>query len=166
MKTPHRKGTARAVLTVALHAGWSFGLLAGFAARADGPSERAAPDPTYVQECGACHTAFPPGMLPAASWQRLMGDLQRHYGSDASIDPAAQARLSAWLASNAGTYRRVSEPPPEDRLTRSAWFVRKHRELQPEVWKRKAVGSPARCEACHGDAAKWNFDEHAVRIPK
>ncbi|NML15911.1 hypothetical protein [Azohydromonas caseinilytica] len=26
--------------------------------------------PAYRQECGSCHVAYPPGMLPAASWQR------------------------------------------------------------------------------------------------
>ena len=27
--------------------------------------------PKYQQECAACHVAYPPGMLPADSWQRL-----------------------------------------------------------------------------------------------
>ena len=36
--------------------------------------------PKYQQECAACHTAYPPGLLPAASWQRLMGGLGKHFG--------------------------------------------------------------------------------------
>ena len=53
--------------------------------------ERGAPQPllpTYRQECSACHLAYPPGMLPAASWQRLLSGLPRHFGTDASLDPA------------------------------------------------------------------------------
>ena len=44
--------------------------------------------PRYQQECAACHVAFPPGMLPADSWRRLMNDLPRHFGTDASLDAA------------------------------------------------------------------------------
>ena len=53
--------------------------------------------PKYRQECSACHVAYPPGMLPAASWQRVMGNLQNHYGTDASLDAATIQELSGWL---------------------------------------------------------------------
>src|SRR3989344_6200999 len=42
----------------------------------------------YTQECAACHTAYPPGLLPAASWNRVMTGLAQHYGTDASLDAA------------------------------------------------------------------------------
>ncbi|MDA0190801.1 MAG: hypothetical protein OSW77_10870, partial [Proteobacteria bacterium] len=29
-------------------------------------------DPQVVEECGSCHLAFAPSMLPAASWTRMM----------------------------------------------------------------------------------------------
>ena len=44
--------------------------------------------PAYRQECASCHTAYPPGMLPAASWQRIMTGLDKHYGTDAALDAA------------------------------------------------------------------------------
>ena len=59
--------------------------------------------PKYQQECAACHAAFPPGMLPASSWRRVMDNLKQHYGTDASLDAAATAELSGWLVANAGT---------------------------------------------------------------
>jgi hypothetical protein len=34
----------------------------------------------HREECAACHSAYPPGMLPAASWQRVMANLPRHFG--------------------------------------------------------------------------------------
>lgn len=142
------------------------GLLA--AARADDDHRpRPAPAlPKYTQECGSCHVAYPPGLLPAASWRRMMSGLNRHYGTDASLDAANTAELGAWLAANAGTHRRVREAPPDDRITRSAWFTRKHDEVAPAVWKSPAVQSPANCTACHPQAARGDFDEHAVRIPR
>jgi signal transduction histidine kinase len=33
--------------------------------------------PKYQQECAACHIAYPAGMLPAASWKRLMNNLPK-----------------------------------------------------------------------------------------
>ena len=57
-------------------------------------------------------------------------------------------------------------PPPEDRITRSAWFVREHREVDAATWKRKAVGSAANCAACHANAAQGSFSEREIRIPQ
>ena len=126
------------------------------------------PLPKYTQECAACHLAYPAGMLPAASWQRLMGSLDKHYGTDASLDDASAKEISAWLQAHAGTYKRVNEEPLQDRITKSAWFLRKHRdgEVPAGVWKRASVGSAANCAACHTNAAKGNFNEDDVRIPK
>lgn len=120
----------------------------------------------YKLECAACHMAYPPGMLPAASWQRIMSGLERHYGTDASLEPAQVKQISVWLKSNAGTYKRVNEEPPEDRITRSAWFARKHREVEAAVWKRASIKSAAQCAACHTQAEQGNFNEHQVRIPR
>jgi hypothetical protein len=121
--------------------------------------------PIYKQECAACHMAYPPGLLPAKSWVRIMGGLDKHYGSDASLDPAAVQQISRWLQLEAGTYKRVAEAPPEDRITRSAWFVSKHRKLDPQVWKHASVKSAANCAACHTGADRGDFDDDGVKMP-
>lgn len=121
--------------------------------------------PAYQQECAACHTAYPPGMLPAASWRSIMKGLGKHYGSDASLDAATVAQLNTWLQAHAGTYKRVAEVPPQDRITRSAWFERKHREVHPSVWKLPSVKSPANCAACHTGADRGVFDDDQLRWP-
>jgi hypothetical protein len=107
-------------------------------------------------------------MLPAASWKRIMGHLGKHFGTDASLDDSPARSIGVWLAANAGTYRRVSVEPPQDRITQSVWFLHQHREgeVPVNVWKRASVGSPANCAACHGGASQGNFNEHEVRIPK
>ncbi len=123
----------------------------------------------YRTECGACHIAYAPGLLPAASWRSLMSNLSRHYGSDASLDVGVAAELSAWLQANAGgarQARRESSPPAEDRITRSTWFVREHREIGADVWRRGAVGSASNCAACHANAALGRFSEREVRVPR
>ena len=155
-----RRGLAGIVLALALAS------VAIAPARADSRLGPATPLPAYGQECGACHLAYPPGLLPAASWQTLMNGLARHFGSDASIDGPAAREISGWLTSHAGTGKRALERPPDDRITRAAWFTRKHREIATATWSRPAIRSSGNCAACHRDAAQGDFDEHAIGIPK
>lgn len=125
--------------------------------------------PKYQQECAACHLAYPPGLLPAASWQRLMGGLPQHFGTDASLDAAAVKEIGQWLQAHAADTRRSragAVAPPEDRITRSAWFQREHREIVPATWARPAIKSAANCAACHTRAEQGDFDERTLRIPR
>ena len=145
-------------------AAW-LALFAAGAAHAD-RSYAVAPLAKHQQECGSCHVAYPPGLLPAASWQRIMGNLDKHFGTDASLDAASTQEIGAWLKAHAGTDRRTGVEPPQDRISKSSWFVRKHDEVATSTWKRASIGSAANCSACHADAAKGDFNEHAVRIPK
>jgi mono/diheme cytochrome c family protein len=118
--------------------------------------------PKYQQECSACHMAYPPRMLPAASWQRLMAHLPQHFGTDASMDPRTVAELTTWLTANAGS----SVAPPQDRITTSRWFTHEHDEVPRATWQRPAIKSASNCAACHAQAEQGVFDEHDVRIPR
>lgn len=149
---------------VALGLGLGLGLC--LPAYADSDSVRVRPLPLYQQECAACHIAYPAGMLPAASWQRMMGTLTQHYGTDASLDAASVRAISQWLQSNAASYKRVREEPPQDRITRSAWFTRKHRKIDAAVWQLASVKSPANCLACHSGAERGNYQESGLKYPQ
>jgi Dihaem cytochrome c len=122
--------------------------------------------PQYTQECGGCHAPYPPGLLPAASWQRLMSGLRQHFGTDASLDGPAAKDLTGWLTSNAGTGRRSASTPPQDRITLSPWFIREHREVAAATWKLPAVNSAANCAACHTQADSGDYRERNTRIPR
>ena len=138
---------------------------AGSSAWAEG-AQRVPPLSAYQQECSACHVAYPPGMLPAPSWKRVMGTLGKHYGTDASLDETSVRAISTWLQTNAGTSKRATEEPPQDRITRSQWFVRQHHEVDPQIWKQVAVKSAANCAACHSGADKGSFRESEIRFPQ
>lgn len=165
-------GTLKAIVALLHTLRRGFAALAALAVAAssvhagDGDQRGVPMHPRYREECTGCHIAYPPRMLPAASWQRLMQDLPRHFGTDASIDAAAVREISAWLAANAATSRRASVEPPQDRITRSEWFIREHREVTGGTWRLPAVKSPSNCAACHAGAEKGDFDEHRVRIPR
>jgi nitrate/TMAO reductase-like tetraheme cytochrome c subunit len=94
-----------------------------------------------------------------------MSGLDKHFGTDASLDAKTQAEISQWLIKNAATREKYAAFAPENRITKTAWFIRKHDEVRVDVWKRVGVKSPANCSACHADAVKGDFEEDRVRIP-
>lgn len=116
----------------------------------------------YVSECGSCHLAFPPSMLPARSWTALLGGLANHFKQNAEVDPATRKALGAFLTANAG--REVAGPTPLRITTLPSWR-REHDEVSAAVFARKAILTPANCPACHPGASDGAFGEHQVRIP-
>lgn len=116
----------------------------------------------YAEECGSCHLAYPPSMLPARSWVALLGGLENHFSQNSELDLATRKQLEVFLTANAG--RDVAGPTPL-RITTSSWWRREHHEVSPAVYKRSTVLTAANCLACHSGAASGDFDEHSVRIP-
>lgn len=132
-------------------------------------------DPVYVAECGSCHFAYPPALLPARSWTALMDGLADHFGENAELPGDTVKALTDYVTANAaersGSRRAqgIAASAPLDtplRITDTAYFRRKHHELRPQmVESNPKVGSFSRCEACHARAAEGSFNEHEVRIP-
>jgi mono/diheme cytochrome c family protein len=126
----------------------------------------------YASECGSCHLAFPPGMLPARSWSALLGGLEDHFGENAEVDEATRTQLAqflgSWAADTGGGKRsaRTAGGTTPLRITELASWRREHDELSAAVFERKAVGSAANCTACHRKAEQGVFDEDGVRIPR
>jgi len=131
----------------------------------------------YVDECGSCHTAYAPGLLPARSWLRLMAGLERHFGEDASIEATVRDRLTRSLvelaadspASNLLMQRINAAIPAGDtpeRITRGGFFKYMHDEVPAAIWNRPGIGSPANCGACHTKANSGRYPEREILIPK
>ena len=118
---------------------------------------------TWTRECGACHLPYPPRLLPARSWRTIMAGLDHHFGADASLDASSAAEVTAFLEQHAGRDRGVTAT---HRITDTAWFGRKHREVPAAVWTRADVRGPANCTACHRGADRGDYDEHSVRLPR
>jgi nitrate/TMAO reductase-like tetraheme cytochrome c subunit len=143
-------------------------LLIAVSAQAD--SYRLPKNAAFEEECGSCHLAFPPQMLHADSWRAMMGDLSRHFGSDASIDEKRRAAITDFLVANAGGRKtgdtRDAQGKPLLRISQTARFERKHSEIGPATWKRPSIKSPANCAACHPRAAAGEYSDHAIVIPR
>ena len=110
----------------------------------------------WKAECGSCHLAYPPQLLPAESWRRLMSGLDRHFGTDAGIEPALSAEIGSFLERYAASGKRARGAGNSLRITETAWFRREHREVTPK--------NAASCESCHTTAAQGDFHE-ARRLP-
>jgi len=135
-------------------------------------------NPTYGRECAACHFAYLPGLLPAASWKRLMTNLDDHYGEDASLsDPKTIAEISDFLQryaadnSDARRSRQImaslknSNPAPAS-ISEIPYIRHKHREIpQRMIEGNKQVRSLSNCIACHDQADRGVFTERGLKIP-
>ncbi|WP_295458957.1 diheme cytochrome c [uncultured Thiodictyon sp.] len=131
----------------------------------------------YRTECGGCHFAYQPGLLPAQDWGRVMGSLANHFGDDASLDPAVAKELLDYLITNSSdggsSLRSIAVEAPATapavnlpRITQTTYFQRKHDEIPTRLVTENAkVGSFSNCQACHQGAEQANFDEDAVSIP-
>jgi nitrate/TMAO reductase-like tetraheme cytochrome c subunit len=129
---------------------------------------------TVKTECSACHMLFQPQMLPKRSWQAIVDGLAKHFGEDASLPPAKATEVLTYLVANAADARGagnkfltgLTATATPLRIAETPYWLRKHRKVQPEVWKRASVGGKANCKACHQGADKGDYDDDGVRIPK
>lgn len=130
------------------------------------PLQPAQVETTWQTECSGCHLAFPPGALPAASWQKIMSGLSQHFGTDASLSPQQTTTITDFLVKHASNRWTSSSAPM--RITETQWFKRQHMsgEIPQAVWQRASIKTPSNCAACHRGADRGIFDEDAVRIPK
>lgn len=132
-------------------------LASGLAASAAASElENVAPvrDAATREECGECHMAFQPGLLPAGAWRRAMDGLADHFGEDASLAPELAAEIRAYLAANAA-------PRGDDRIlriTEQRWWLREHR-FRDSVWRRPEVGAKSNCVACHDGAEQGIYED-------
>jgi len=129
----------------------------------------------YQEECGSCHLAYPPGLLPSASWKTIIEGLDDHFGENAALPADLNAQITMILdeqASDRGDHfrnarllRDVTGNTPL-RITELPYFKDKHDEIPRRmVEDNREVQSFGRCDACHQDAAKGRFDEDTVAIP-
>lgn len=150
----------------------ALGISAGLYTRAQAGGGHYFPpvqDPATLAECGSCHLAYPASMLPAAAWQKMMGELNRHFGEDASLDPQTTAAITRYLMANAGDaagsaygrklLRGVAVGAAPQRITTLPTWVQEHRKVPKTDWSKPEVGSKANCAACHQDAERGYFDD-------
>lgn len=130
---------------------------------------------TFKLECGACHFAYQPGLLPSGSWKKILSNLPSHFGEEVSLDRESKNIIAEYLQSNAAEHssakraRKIlkslrGETP--SRITETPYIQEKHHELDAKVFSRQPIGSRSNCIACHPKAEQGNYDDDFVKIPK
>ena len=140
-------------------------------------SRRLAPvtSPTYQENCGACHFAYQPGLLPSGSWHKILAGLEDHFGESIELDPASKKMIAEYLEMNAAEHSSAkraikimkslgSQTPLK--ITQIPYIQRKHHEIQPDVFKRDSIGSFSNCIACHKTAERGIYEDDDVVVPK
>ncbi len=131
---------------------------------------------TYKEECGSCHFAYQPGLLPARSWEKMMKNLEDHFDENAELDQETQTKLTKYLVTNAADFanykrsKRIMSSLRKNatplRITETPYFMRKHDEIPRRmVQDNPELGSYSKCAACHVNAEKGSYEDDEVRIP-
>lgn len=135
-----------------------------------------ADDALWRDECGSCHLAFHPNLLPARSWQKMMAEQDKHFGTDLGLDEATGAAVLAFLVNNAAERssreaafkinRSIKAGDTPLRITETPYWIAKHREIADAMWRSAKVKSKANCAACHLDAEEGTFEDAAMELPR
>jgi hypothetical protein len=135
-------------------------------------------DKLYEEECGACHFAYQPGLLPARSWETLLDAeaLRKHFGVNAELDDDTLKALRDYALANAADrswYKRsrkiavaTEQGPAPLRITELRYISRKHHDIPEKMIKgNKGVKSLSFCDKCHTQAGQGVYDADTVNIP-
>jgi hypothetical protein len=123
---------------------------------------------TYVKECGSCHMPFSPQLLPAASWRKVMGHLDDHFGDSAKLDAATQSTITGYLVANSADRAgndasraimaslRAGDAP--ERITKVPYIAGLHTAVLDPLWNgRPRPKTLTECGVCHNRAAEGNY---------
>jgi cytochrome b len=130
----------------------------------------------WRDECGSCHAAFYPALLPGRSWAKIMIEQNQHFGTDLGLDAATTAVVLKFLLDNAADKHLTEAGFKIDRsiplgvtllrITETPKWQEKHREIEPADWANPQVKSKNNCPACHTDADAGTFEDGAMTIPE
>jgi len=126
----------------------------------------------YADECGSCHFAYQPGLLPERSWRDMMAKLDDHFGENAELDDADRQALTDYLSANAADHsnykrsikfmRSIGSNETPERITNVAYFKRKHREVPRRILDKVSLSN---CQQCHTKADRGSYSEREIDIP-
>ena len=148
----------------------------GFFGGGKAPGVAPVKNQSYIDECGGCHFAYQPGLLPARSWEKLFSSLDDHFGENAELDADTSKSLSEYAMTNAADHskfkrsvkimRSLRDSDTPLRVTKTPYIISKHDELSAsDITGNPKVKSLSNCQACHARPETGSFSEDDVRIP-
>lgn len=131
----------------------------------------------WKTECAeSCHRGFHPTLMPQASWEEIMAGLDDHFGEPAELDTATAAEILGYLVSTSAEratteagrkmLHSIKDGKIPLRITDIPYWIKKHSDIPPEIFKRKSVVAKTNCPACHPGAELGSFEDRDIVIPR
>ncbi len=114
------------------------------------PPDRQLAAEVYRDQCGSCHLALPPEVLPTESWRQILMSPRNHYGVSLNLIRAEIILIWSYLRDfSRVTVQGEAEPY---RVVDSRFF----KALHPRVTFAEPP-SPKNCATCHNRAQEFDF---------
>ncbi|QOP43993.1 hypothetical protein FJR45_08570 [Sulfurimonas sediminis] len=132
----------------------------------------------FVEECAACHTLYPPFLLPKSSWKQLMKqkELENHFGDDASLNEEDRISILNFLVKNSAEFSTkesanyILNSLKEKKkyiiaITDTPYWKKRHKNIDKNIFSSKEVKSKANCKACHTKVERGLLEDNQIKIP-
>lgn len=128
----------------------------------------------FAKECSACHTLYPPTLLPKRSWSLMMADLENHFGDDASLQREEEQSILAYLLENSAesssseaSFKILASLKNQDiiAITKTPFWKKRHDGIDSDLFKSEEVKSQANCKACHSDVEQGTLEDSNIKRP-
>lgn len=133
-------------------------------------------DELYKKECGSCHFAYQPGLLPSNAWEKMMSNMQDHFDTDATLAEEDHDAILEYLRKNSAEkameYKRsnkivksIKRGDIPESISKTPYMIKKHREIREDLITQDEVKGLFNCTACHTTAEKGIYSERDILIP-
>lgn len=129
----------------------------------------------FSKECGSCHIAYPPFLLPKKSWTLMMAGLENHFGDDASLDKVTNTSILAFLTQYSAEnstqesafkiLKSLKNNADTIAITKTPYWERRHSKIDKNIFASNEVKSKANCKACHAGIEKGIIEDSLIKIP-
>ena len=100
--------------------------------------------------------------------EKIMANLENHFGDDASIDDETNKKILEFLRQNSAEKSSskwaIKFAKNDDiAITSSPFWQKAHESLDKEVFKREKIKSKANCAACHENIEKGLISKALIK---
>ena len=101
-----------------------------------------------------------------------MGDLENHFGDDASLDKKDEKNIldflvqySAEKSTKKASFKILKSIGNKDiiAMTQTTYWKKRHEDIPKSVFLNKEVKSKANCKACHSDVEKGLIENDKIK---
>ncbi len=126
----------------------------------------------FQSECADCHELYSPSLLPASSWEKMMNELDNHFGEDASLDIETTKNIAAYLRkysaenwdSEASNNFMIVDNKAPYKISETPFWKERHKNIDENLFKTKPVKGKGNCSACHADAELGYFHDKNIKF--